>query len=410
MCFATEYFGVRQSMSVFVRFSSVVVLVAISSCHFALGDDLKPKQVGISETKPESGPSVQVDGRYMVPYTLKIPGSEVTLEMIPVPGGIVRMGSPASEAGHQADEGPQIMVSVGPMWVAKCETTWKEYKLYMSMYRLFKSLANEGLRKIDETNAIDAVTAPTELYDRTFTFEFGEDDNLPATTMTQYSAKQYTKWLSKLTGEQYRLPTEAEWEYACRAGSDGPYSFGNDPGELDEYAWYAGNSDAVPHEVGKKKPNKFGLHDMHGNVMEWTINGYSADGYKYAADKKQPMSVVESVFWPDSAENRVVRGGSFQDEAELLRSSAKVFSKDEDWKDEDPNVPLSPWWFTSDPARGVGFRVFRPYQRLDAEVMKKFWEYDHEYIEMDVRARLDEGRGVSTVVDQELAKDIEKSR
>jgi formylglycine-generating enzyme required for sulfatase activity len=320
------------------------------------------------------------------------------------------MGSPESEEGHQADESPQIKVSVGPMWVAKCETTWKEYKLYMSMYRLFKSLANAGLRKANATNAADAVTAPTELYDRTFTFEFGEDDNLPATTMTQYSAKQYTKWLTKLTGQQYRLPTEAEWEYACRAGSDGPYSFGNDASELDEYAWHAGNSDAVPHEVGLKKPNKFGLHDMHGNVMEWTVNGYTPEGYKYAVEKKQPMSILESVFWPDSPENRVVRGGSFQDEAVLLRSAARVASKDEDWKEEDPNVPLSPWWYTSDPARGVGFRVFRPYQALDAENMKKFWEYDHEYIEMDVRARLDEGRGVSTVVDQELAKDIEKSR
>jgi formylglycine-generating enzyme len=280
----------------------------------------------------------------------------------------------------------------------------------MSMYRLFKSLANSGLRKATPTNAADAVTAPTELYDRTFTFEFGEEDNQPATTMTQYSAKQYTKWLSKLTGQQYRLPTEAEWEYACRAGSEGPYSFGNDVSQLDEYAWHAGNSDAVPHEVGKKKPNKFGLHDMHGNVMEWTVNGYSPEGYKYAVENKQPMSILESVFWPDSPENRVVRGGSFQDDAPLLRSAAKVASKDEDWKSEDPNVPLSPWWFTSDPARGVGFRVFRPYEAIDAENMKKFWETDHEYIEMDVRARLDEGRGVSTVVDQDLAKDIEKSR
>jgi formylglycine-generating enzyme required for sulfatase activity len=398
-------------MSAFVRISSIVFLfTAFGFSAISHAEDLKSKRVGMSATKPATGPSVQVDDGYMVPYTLQVPGSEVSLEMIPIAGGVVTMGSPDDEEGHQADEGPQIKVKIGPMWVAKNETTWKEYKLYMSMYRLFKSLANAGLRKANATNAADAVTAPTELYDRTFTFEFGEEDNLPATTMTQYSAKQYTKWLSKLTGQQYRLPTEAEWEYACRAGSEGPYSFGNDASEIDEYAWHTGNSDAVPHEVGQKKPNKFGLHDMHGNVMEWTVNGYSAEGYKYATDKKQPMSILESVFWPDSAENRVVRGGSFQDDALLLRSAAKVASKDEDWKSEDPNVPLSPWWFTSDPARGVGFRVFRPYQSLDAETMKKFWETDHEYIDMDVRARIDEGRGVSTVVDQELSKDIEKSR
>ena len=398
-------------MSFSVKLGSVVfVLAALILSPISWAQDSPSKQPGISPTKPENGPSVQVKEGFMVPYTLQVPGSDVSLEMIPIPGGVVTMGSPDSEEGHQPDEGPQIKVSVGPMWVAKCETTWKEYKLYMSMYRLFKSLANSGLRKATPTNAADAVTAPTELYDRTFTFEFGEEDNQPATTMTQYSAKQYTKWLSKLTGQQYRLPTEAEWEYACRAGSEGPYSFGNDVSQLDEYAWHAGNSDAVPHEVGKKKPNKFGLHDMHGNVMEWTVNGYSPEGYKFAVENKQPMSILESVFWPDSPENRVVRGGSFQDDAPLLRSAAKVASKDEDWKSEDPNVPLSPWWFTSDPARGVGFRVFRPYEAIDAENMKKFWETDHEYIEMDVRARLDEGRGVSTVVDQDLAKDIEKSR
>ena len=388
--------------------ASLMLVGSLSCVSFA--DDAALKQLGIATSKPESGPFVQVKEGFMVPYTLTVPGSSVTVEMIPVPGGEFAMGSPESEAGHQADEAPQVKVQVGPMWVAKHETSWSEYKLYMSMYRLFKSLASQGLRKVDATNKVDAVTAPTELYDATFTYEFGEDPKLPAVTMTQYSAKQYTKWLSKLTGYQYRLPTEAEWEYACRAGSQAAYSFGDEASELDEYAWHAGNSEAVPHEVGLKKPNKFGLHDMHGNVMEWTVNGYTEEGYKLAAEKKQPMSFLESVFWPDSPENRVVRGGSFQDEAQLLRSSARVSSKDEDWKSEDPNVPLSPWWYTSDPARGVGFRIFRSYEPLDAEQVKKFWEYDHEYIELDVQARLDEGRGISTVVDKELAKEIEKSR
>ncbi len=400
-----------QSMIGQIKWCTALGLLAACGLDSAvLADDAILKQLGISAAKPESGPFVQVKEGFMVPYTLTVPGSEVTVEMVPVPGGEIVMGSPAGEAGHQADEAPQIKVEVGPMWVAKCETSWSEYKLYMSMYRLFKSLASQGLRKVDSNNKVDAVTAPTELYDATFTFEFGEEPKLPAATMTQFAAKQYTKWLSKLTGHQYRLPTEAEWEYACRAGSPSAYSFGDEASELDEYAWHAGNSDAVPHEVGQKKPNKFGLHDMHGNVMEWTVNGHTEEGYKHAADKKQPMSFLESVFWPNSAENRVVRGGSFQDEAKLLRSAARLPSKDEDWKSEDPNVPLSPWWYTSDPARGVGFRVFRSYVPLDAEQVSKFWEYDHEYIELDVQARLDEGRGISTVVDKELAKEIEKTR
>ena len=395
--------------------TAVVALIASGLHSFALqcrtmADDAASKRIGISATEPKSGPFVPVKGGFMVPYTLTVPGSNVSIEMIPVPGGEFTMGSPDSEAGHQPDEAPQIKVQVGAMWVAKNETSWEEYKLYMSMYRLFKSLASEGVRKVEEDNKADAVTAPTELYDATFTFKFGQEANLPAVTMTQYSAKQYTKWLSKLTGDQYRLPTEAEWEYACRAGSQTAFSFGDDLSRLDEYAWHAGNSDGKPQFVGTKAPNQFGLHDMHGNVMEWTVDGYSEEGYQHAADKKQPMSFLETVFWPDSPENRVVRGGSFQDEALLLRSAARVASQDEEWKTEDPNVPLSPWWYTNDPARGIGFRIFRSYEPLKAEQIEKFWEYDHEYIELDVQARLDEGRGISTVVDPELAKDIEKSR
>jgi hypothetical protein len=279
----------------------------------------------------------------------------------------------------------------------------------MSMYRLFKSLASQGLRKVDGTNAVDAVTAPTELYEPSFTFEFGQNDRFPAVTMTQYSAKQYTKWLSKLTGHQYRLPTEAEWEHACRAGSTTPYSFG-DASQADEYAWHAGNSEEVPHEVGTKKPNAFGLHDMHGSVMEWTIEGYAEDGYKRLADQPQPISFLAAINWPDSPENRVVRGGSFQDELERLRSAAKIKSADEEWKSEDPNVPLSPWWYTNDPARGIGFRIFRSYQPIDTEMISKFWEIDHEYIQQDVDARVDEGRGVRTAVDANMAKDIEAAK
>ena len=146
-------------------------------------------------------------------FTLTIPGSEVQIEMIPIPGGVVSMGSPTDAAEHQADEGPQIQVTVGPMWVAKHETTWAEYQLFMSMYKLLKNLQSQGLRKIADDNKVDAITAPTELYDSSFTYQFGQDGDLPAVTMTQYAAKQYTKWLSKLTSQQLRLPSEAEWEY-----------------------------------------------------------------------------------------------------------------------------------------------------------------------------------------------------
>lgn len=369
-----------------------------------------PKSVqGMSDTKPAEGPFVETDDGFMIPYTLTIPGSKISVEMLPVPGGAFKMGSSSESEDHGEDEGPQVAVEVGPMWVAKYETSWAEYKLYMSMYALFKTLESDGLRTVNEANAVDAVTAPTELYDPSFTFEFGQDAQLPAVTMTQYAAKQYTKWLSKLTGNQYRLPSEAEWEYACRAGSESAFHFGDDAAELGEYAWYGDNSDEQPHKVGLKKPNAFGLHDMHGNVMEWVIDGYAEDGYSSLSGKTEPLTLMDSIRWPDSAENRVVRGGSWQDDAERLRSAARIGSADEDWKAEDPNVPLSPWWYTDDPARGVGFRIFRSFQPIDDELMVKFWEVDHDDIEFDVRSRITRGRGIKSVVDPTLAEAIEKA-
>lgn len=364
---------------------------------------------GMSSTKPADGPFVEVEGGFMVPYTLTVPGSKVKIAMVPVPGGTLKMGSSENEDGHSEVESPQVEVSVGPMWVAKYETTWSEYKLYMSMYPLFKTFEQEGVRQVDESNAIDAVTAPTELYDPSFTFEFGEDEQLPAVTMTQYSAKQYTKWMSKLTGAQYRLPTEAEWEYACRAGTQTAYHFGDDASELGDYAWYIDNSDERPHKVGEKKPNQFGLYDMHGNVMEWAVDSFAEDGYAAIADKEQPMAIVDSIRWSETAEDRVVRGGSWQDDSEQLRSAARIGSEDEDWKDEDPNVPLSPWWYTDDPARGVGFRLFRSFKPLEPSLISKFWEIDHEDIKFDVDMRIKGGRGAQSVIDPELAKAIEKA-
>lgn len=393
-------------MSVYMRISSLFSFVVLGCCLNFVGlaersgaaEGLK----GISPEKPESGPSVEVEGGFMVPYTERIPGTDVTFEMIPVPGGTYLMGSPESEENRSPDEGPQVKVKVEPMWVAKEEVSWAEYKQYMNLYSVFKEFEARQIRVVTDENKYDAITAPTELYDPSFTFEYGEEDDQPAVTMTQYSARQFTKWLSRVTGAQYRLPTEAEWEYACRAGTDTAYSWGDSADDIDEYAWYFDNAYEGLQPGAQKKPNPFGLYDMHGGVAEWTVDRYAEDGYSDLAEKGEVLTVAQAVRWPGVAYPAVARGGSWEMEPEALRSASKLASDDPVWKDEDPNYPKSPWWFTSDPARGVGFRLFRSYKPLPDDAIAKYWEMNTEDVRIDVQSRLSGGRGVLGLVDEEL--------
>lgn len=361
---------------------------------------------GIASEKPSDGPSVKVDEGYMVPYTFRVPGTDKEVEMVPVPGGEFLFGSPEDEADRSDDEGPQIKVTVSPMWVAKTEVTWGLYKEYMELYGIFKEFESKGIRPVNESNLVDSITAPTELYDPTFTYEYGEEDDQPAVTMTQYSAKQCTKWISLVTGQQYRLPTEAEWEYAARGGTTTAYSWGDSTDDIDDYAWYFDNADDGQVAVGTLKPNAFGLHDMHGNAGEWTVNAYTEDGYASFADKAG-INAVDVVVWPEFPSPCVVRGGTWESDAEDIRSASRMASDDEEWKSEDPNFPRSPWWHTSDPSRGVGFRLFRSYQPLPKEKLAKFWEAQAEDTKLDVQSRMDGGRGGRGLVDKDLPKAIE---
>jgi formylglycine-generating enzyme required for sulfatase activity len=357
--------------------------------------------VGIAKEKPAEGPSVKVDGGFMIPYTSTIPGTDLSFEMVPVPGGSFKMGSPEDEADRNEDEGPQIEVVVNPMWVAKTEVNWEQYKEFMGLYAIFKEFEAQGQRKVDDKNRVDAITAPTELYDPSFTFEYGEAPKQPAVTMTQYSAQQYTKWLSRIIGQQYRLPTEAEWEYAARAGTSTAYSWGDSADDIDDYAWYFDNADEGALPVGTKKPNAFGLYDMHGNVAELTVGQYTEDGYAQF-DSGKPINAIDVVKWPETSSQCVIRGGSWEMDPEQLRSAARLASEDEDWKEEDPNFPKSPWWYTSDPARGVGFRIFRSYKPLDSEKISKFWETSSEDVKDDIESRLMGGRGGLGLVNESL--------
>ena len=196
---------------------------------------------GLQADRPESGRFVEVDGKFMVPYRTTIPGTDVSFEMVPISGGTFTMGSPESEADRSADEGPMVTIKVEPFWMGKHEVTWEEYERYMALDEAFKNLHRKGIRKITDENEIDGVTAPSELYDPDFTYDAGEGPRQPAATMTQFAAKQYTKWLSLIDGSFYRLPTEAEWEYACRAGTTTAYYFGDSADDLDDHAWHLDN-------------------------------------------------------------------------------------------------------------------------------------------------------------------------
>lgn len=302
----------------------------------------------------------------MKPYTQKIANTEVTFDMVPIPGGEFLMGSPAKEQGRHEDEGPQHKVKVEPFWMGKCEVTWEEFELW-------SLLLDSKLRKFQNINATpldkkaDAITKPTPPY-TDMSFNMGKDGGYPAICMTQHAAKKYCEWLTAKTGAYHRLPTEAEWEYACRAGTSTAYSFGDDASKIDDFAWYAGNSEVEGkkkyHPVGKKKPNPWGLHDMHGNVAEWVQDKYEEDFYKkFPADKPAvfPLCLAETEY------PRVARGGSWMFEASQARSATRLASNPE-WKEQDPQLPKSAWYMTD--ALFVGFRVIRPF-RVPSEEERK---------------------------------------
>lgn len=284
------------------------------------------------------------------PYKQAIPGTDVTFEMVPIPGGEFVMGSPENEAYRGDDEGPQVKVKIEQFWMGKHEVRWDEYDIWsygLDIQR--RKLAGVAPTPIDVS--ADGVTKPTKPY-TDMTFGMGHD-GYPAICMTQLAAKTYCVWLSEKTGHYYRLPTEAEWEYACRAGTTTAYSFGDDASKLDDHGWHYDNGDESYHKVGLKKPNPWGLYDMHGNVSEWVLDQYSPDFYKSlgAGKVSSPLNVTKTLY------PRVVRGGSWDDDPDGLRSAARHFS-DPDWKIQDPQVPKSIWYLTD--ALHVGFRVVRP--------------------------------------------------
>jgi len=297
----------------------------------------------------------------MAAYTEKVPAeSPVDVEMLPIPGGTFTMGSPETEAKRKPNEGPQRRVTVAPFWMARHEITWDAYSPFM----LSKDPRNKDGSKVypaDGDTVPDLVSRPTSPYQE-MSFGMGKE-GYPAICMTQHAANKFCQWLSAQTGHFYRLPTEAEWEYACRAGTDTPFSFGADDRELHKYAWFLDNSNFKYQQVGTKLPNPWGLHDMHGNVAEWVLDAFSPDGFP-PGDADNPW-IRATTLYP-----RAVRGGSWNDFPERLRSAARIGSTPT-WHLQDPQLPKSVWYHTQ--PTFLGFRIVRPLEVPTPEEMHAFW-------------------------------------
>jgi formylglycine-generating enzyme required for sulfatase activity len=311
---------------------------------------------------PDSDANTEAE---MKAYDEVVEHADVTFRMLPIPSGSFLMGSPEEEPGRSEDEGPQREVEVSAFWMSATEVTWDVYDVWASDLDLFRikalNLTPSPRLALAEKYTLAQPTKPyTDM-----SFGMGKR-GYPAICMTQHSCRTFCKWLSAKTGRYYRLPTEAEWEYACRAGTTSAYSFGDDPEDLEEYAWFFDNIDEGYEKVATKKPNPWGLYDMHGNVAEWVLDQYDEAGYPPAAGAmKDPLAIPKTLY------PRVVRGGGWNQFPEDCRSAAREPSS-EDWKKQDPQIPKSIWYHTD--ALHVGFRIVRPLLEPGSEEKAEKWE------------------------------------
>lgn len=286
------------------------------------------------------------------PYEQPIPGSSFHFKMIPINAGNFTMGSAATEKNRDTDESPQQKIHLSAFWIAAFEVTRDELDIF---------LKDENTSLNSE---VDAITRPSPQY-VDLSWGMGKEGGFPANSMSQFGALMYCRWLYQKTGAFYRLPTEAEWEYACRAGSTTAYFFGNDSAQLDKYAWYDKNSEDKFHKVGEKLPNAWGLYDMLGNVMEWTLDHY--EPYKASSSvKNDPIVPVIPSRYP-----KTLRGGGFTETGSELRV-ANRYPSDPVWNRRDPQIPRSKWWLTD--ARSIGFRLVRPLKQPSAAEANEFFK------------------------------------
>ena len=292
-------------------------------------------------------------------YDQKVPGTQLNLKMVPVKGGSFMMGGGASDKLKQPDETPARKVTVSSFWMGAYEVT----------HDIFDAFFRDESTPVG--SEVDAVTRPTPQY-IDLSWGMGKTGGYPVNSMSQDAALMFCRWLYKKTGIFYRLPTEAEWEYACRAGSTAAYPFGDNPKELGKYAWFKGNSKNRYHKVGEKLPNALGLYDMLGNVSEWTLDQYNEKYFEKISD-----GATDPLMPPATRYPRSIRGGSYLDDPSALRSSERQHSESS-WNKRDPQIPRSRWWLTD--AMFVGFRILRPEKQPTKQEAEAFY---NKYLNID---------------------------
>ncbi|MCF6351420.1 MAG: formylglycine-generating enzyme family protein [Cyclobacteriaceae bacterium] len=308
-------------------------------------------------------------------FVQQIGTSDVTFEMVKIPGSVYQMGT----SNGSYNDAPLHAVQIDSLWVGKYEVTWELFELFLSQKKVLPdSFPQEKLKKVD------AITRPSPPFEDP-SFGMGKE-GYPVVNISPYAALTFCKWLSTITGKLYRLPTEAEWEYMCKAGDSNSVGVFADQtsqtsqtsqisqtsqtsriDQITDYAWSYENSNDKYAKVGQKLPNAFSLFDILGNVAEWTLDQYDEDFYN---NKKDTIAVNP---WniPTQLHPRVFRGGSWDDDAKdltcTLRSKSGFYLQK-----NDPQIPKSFWWYTDAPF--IGFRLVSPVIQPDEKEVKKFWQ------------------------------------
>jgi sulfatase modifying factor 1 len=339
------------------------------NCHLDAGHHLpnykhqKMAGIPVSDQNPREVFTEPALVTAFTDFTEQVPNTSVSFKMVAINGGTFEMGSPDDEAFRKRDEEPVRSVSVSPFFMGEVEVTWDAYWTFYSQTMSEGRLDPETVYANNE-NAVDGISGPTP--------PFGNPDqgwgsgDRPAITMSHYAAQTYCQWLSMVTGKKYRLPTEAEWEYACRGGTESPYYFEGDPKRLSEEGLrsrifgpdtlhigsqtvYTLNSGARTQEPEAVNANPFGLKNMLGNVFEYCSDWYAEDAYfQGGSDVSDPRG-------PEAGTEYVIRGGSYTSDAADLRSAARFSTDSEAWLRTDCQLPKSIWWFSD--MKGIGFRV-----------------------------------------------------